>query len=56
MVDRGIMNSIVSKNDFDKVETVLKDWGVWNYFIFPKISWSPKGEVVSSMLKEIGLR
>ena len=20
------MNSIVSKNDFDKVETVLKDW------------------------------
>lgn len=56
LVDRGIMNSIVSKNDFDKAEFILKEWGVWDYFVFPKISWQPKGEVVKSLLIEIGLR
>ena len=56
LVDRGIMNSIVSKNDKEKVEFVLKDWELWDLFVFPKISWQPKGKVVASLLKEMGLR
>lgn len=56
LTDRGIINSIVSKNDFDKVEEVLKDWGIYDYFVFPKVSWNPKGEIVKSLLEEIKLR
>ncbi len=56
LVRRGIMNSIVSKNDHDKVENVLKEWGIYDYFIFPRISWQPKGEVVKDLLKEMKLR
>lgn len=54
--DRGIMNSIVSKNDREKVINVLNEWGIRDYFIFPKISWQPKGEIVKSLLEEIKLR
>lgn len=54
--DRGIMNSIVSKNDREKVLDVLDKWGIRDYFIFPKISWQPKGEIVKSLLEEIKLR
>lgn len=56
LVDRGIMNSIVSKNDFYKATDVLKKWGIFNFFIFPQVSWSPKGEVVKTLLKTCKLR
>lgn len=56
LVDRGIMNSIVSKNDFDKAMEVLKSWNMDEYFIFPQISWEPKGKTVRSLLKMCGLR
>lgn len=56
LVDRGIMNSIVSKNDYDKAMEVLKDWGVNQYFIFPHISWSPKGNEVKLLLNDCNLR
>lgn len=56
LTDRGIMNSIVSKNDYDKVMDVLKRWNISDYFVFPKIQWQPKGEIVKSLLEEMKLR
>ncbi|MFV0241636.1 MAG: HAD-IIIC family phosphatase [Lacrimispora sphenoides] len=56
LVDRGIMNSIVSKNDYEKAINVLKEWGVAEYFIFPQISWNPKGEKVKKLLDICKLR
>lgn len=56
LADRGIMNSIVSKNDYDRAMEVLKDWGVAQYFIFPHISWNPKGNEVKALLNECNLR
>lgn len=56
LVDRGIMNTIVSKNDFDKAASVLKQWEIFDLFIFPKISWQPKGQVVKALLDEMKLR
>lgn len=35
LADRGIMSSVVSKNDFDKAASVLKEWKVYDFFIFP---------------------
>ena len=56
LVNRGIMQSIVSKNNFDEAMKVLKDWNIDEYFIFPKISWNPKGETIQKLLIECGLR
>lgn len=56
LIDRGIMCSIVSKNDHKKAIKVLEEWDVAKYFIFPYISWFPKGKQVNSLLKECSLR
>ena len=56
LVDRGIMNSIVSKNDPQKAIEVLKSWNIFDLFVFPRISWQPKGEIVYKLLNEMKLR
>lgn len=56
LVDCGIMNSICSKNDFDMVRQVLTEAGIWDYFVFPKISWMPKGEIIRDLIAEMNLR
>lgn len=56
LVDRGIMNSIVSKNDFNRAIDVLKKWEMDKYFVFPQISWNPKGEKVKNLLSIMKLR
>lgn len=53
---RGIMSAICSKNDPVEVETVLRDRGLWDCFIFPSVDWTPKGPRIAAMLRQIGLR
>ncbi len=53
---RGIISSIVSKNDFDAVREILEREGVWEYFIFPSIAFEPKGNRVSDVIKRSALR
>jgi FkbH-like protein len=53
---RGIVNSICSKNDLASVRKVLVEQGIWEYFVFPKIDWNPKGEKIARMLEAMGLR
>lgn len=56
LTGRGIINSISSKNDFDKAKQKLVDLGVWDYFVFPAIAWTPKGECVAEIIKNCQLR
>ena len=56
LVDRGIMNSIASKNDYDVVKKVLTESKMWDYFIFPCIDWKPKGEMIKWILNKAQLR
>ena len=56
LTDRGIMNSICSKNDFDEVRETLEKNNIWDLFVFPKISWSPKGEQVKKIIEQVQLR
>ena len=56
LTDAGIINSICSKNDHDQVMTVLSEAGLWEYFVFPRISWNPKGEIVRDTVAEMNLR
>jgi FkbH-like protein len=39
---RGIVNSIISKNDHDNAMGMLESLGIAEYFVFPEISWEPK--------------
>lgn len=56
LTDRGIINSIVSKNDFSKAKSKLIELGVWEYFIFPCIEWSPKGPLIKTLIEKTQLR
>ena len=52
----GIVNAICSKNDFRMAKKRLEDLGLWEEFVFPKISFSPKGPIVKQILEEMYLR
>lgn len=59
LVTKGIMVSICSKNEYDKVKFKFYNEGYekyWNYFVFPSINWMPKGERVKSIITKMGLR
>ena len=53
---RGIINSICSKNDRDKVKAELELAGVWDFFVFPQIAWVAKGAMVSRIVEWSQLR
>tara|TARA_B110000114_G_scaffold185485_1_gene232778 strand:- start:1653 stop:3506 length:1854 start_codon:yes stop_codon:yes gene_type:complete len=54
--ERGVINSIVSKNNFDEAKNKLKELGVWEYFVFPIIDWIPKGKAIADIIKYCQLR
>jgi len=54
--EHGIINSICSKNNFDDAKKVLEDMGIFNYFIFPKISFTNKGLLVKEIIDECNFR
>jgi len=53
---RGIISSICSKNDFDQTKAKLVELGLWDYFVFPHISFSPKGKAINGMIEAAALR
>ncbi|WP_424964733.1 HAD-IIIC family phosphatase [Dinoroseobacter sp. S375] len=56
LADRGIMSSICSKNDLETARAALETLGVWEYFVFPHIDWTPKGQAIASILERAQLR
>jgi FkbH-like protein len=56
LADRGIMSSICSKNDYEQAKKTLQDIGVWDYFVFPHIDWTPKGQAIKGIIEAAQLR
>lgn len=56
LTGRGIINSIVSKNNFSQAKEKLLEIGVWEYFIFPEIEWEGKGKMVQRVIEKCQLR
>lgn len=54
--DRGVVNSICSKNDFQKAKTALEDFGIWDEFVFPEIQLEAKGQIVAQIISDMQLR
>ena len=53
---RGIVNAICSKNNHAPVEAALREQGLWDKFVFPKIAFAPKGAMVAEIIKDAQLR
>lgn len=54
--DRGIINSVCSKNDKIVAEKKLEELGVKDYFVFNSINWGPKGNRIKNTLASMALR
>ncbi|KTC85274.1 hypothetical protein [Legionella cincinnatiensis] len=56
LLNRGIVHSICSKNDVRKAEKMLKQLGIYEFFIFPKISFEDKGLRIKKIIEQAQLR
>jgi len=53
--EKGIIHSIASKNNFDVTMETLKHFGIDHFFLFPKISWSPKSFMIKEIAKDLNI-
>jgi len=53
---RGIVNSVCSKNAFEAAKEMLVKLGVWEFFVFPKIEFGPKGSMLKEIIEAVQLR
>lgn len=51
--ERGILQSVASKNDHDLAWQRLEELGVADYFVVPKIGWGPKSESIRRVAEEL---
>jgi len=56
LAKRGIISTICSKNDMETTKAVLVEKGIWDYFVFPSIDWTPKGPRIKALIEDIQLR
>jgi FkbH-like protein len=56
LTNRGIINSVASKNDFEQTKQKLIELGIWSYFVFPAIEWKPKGILIKQIIENCQLR
>jgi len=52
---RGILLSIVSKNDYESAWQRLKDLGIAEYFLAPQINWNPKSQNIRAIAKTLNI-
>ena len=56
LTDCGIVNSICSKNTFEDVAGKLTELEMFDYFVFPSIDWTSKGQRINNLIKDMSLR
>lgn len=52
----GVINTVCSKNDYEKAEEELIKLGINDFFVFKSIDWTPKGPRIRKLIKDMGLR
>jgi len=53
--ERGILQSIASKNNEDQAMEKLQKLGLAHYFVYPQIHWNPKSQSIAQIAKEINI-
>ena len=54
--EKGIINSICSKNDEAPCLEKLREWDIDKYFVFNSINWQPKGQRIKDTIAAMNLR
>ena len=52
---RGILQSVASKNNADDAMRALDHFGLTEFFLYPEISWGPKGDAVRTVAKNLNI-
>jgi|LakMenEpi03Aug12_release.lakeMendotaPanAssembly.Ray.scaffolds.fasta_scaffold25626_11 FkbH-like protein len=52
----GIIHSICSKNDHDRIKKKLQSLDIWELFVFPSINLLPKGNRINQIISDCQLR
>lgn len=52
---KGILMSLVSKNDEGKALEKLKEFGIEEYFLYPQINWMPKSQNIQEIAKSLNI-
>jgi FkbH-like protein len=52
---RGILHSVVSKNDPGPALHQLDAFGIKKYFLFPQISWGTKANAIHALIKDFNI-
>jgi len=53
--ERGILQSIASRNEHDLAIAKLKEFGLDEYFIYPQIHWGSKSSSIQAIAKSINI-
>lgn len=53
--ERGILQSLASKNEYTKAITKLQEIGLQDYFIYPQINWNSKVSSIKEIAKLINI-
>jgi FkbH-like protein len=53
--ERGILQTIVSKNHHDTAWPKIEELGLADYFLFPAIHWGPKSQSVQQIADELNI-
>jgi len=53
--ERGILNTVCSKNDEALARAALEKFGLWEYFLYPRINWKPKSGNLAEIAKRLNI-
>lgn len=53
--ERGILQSIASKNNHDDAMRKLEEFGIADYFLYPQINWNSKASSIEQIAKLINI-
>ena len=53
--ERGIVQSIASRNDRDNALAKLKEFGIDEYFLCPRIDWGSKADSIGAIVKTLNI-
>jgi FkbH-like protein len=53
--ERGILQSIASKNNPEEALGVLRSFGIEEYFLCPQISWEPKSQGIAAIAQQLNI-
>ncbi len=53
--ERGILQSVASKNNYDDAMDQLKQFGLEEYFLYPQIHWNSKVDSIENIARSINI-